>query len=65
MAAKEKAFWAALAVYAVIGLGGWGLFALAVHDAEWQEIFAAVWWLPSGLLAWLVKYQLEQSLARR
>ena len=61
---RVATFWIALVLYFVVAGGGAWLFWLAVHDAEWLQIFGAVWWAPAGAFAWWAKHQIEQHLFR-
>jgi hypothetical protein len=48
--------------YLIFVFGGLAVFDHFVHDSVWRDIFLSVWWLPSGVVAFLVKVGIENHL---
>lgn len=48
--------------YLIFVFGGLAVFDNFFHDAAWREIFLSMWWLPSGVAAFLVKVAIENHL---
>lgn len=62
---RDFTWWVGVISYLVFAFGGLAVFEHFVHDAAWQEIFLSVWWIPSGISAFLVKISIENHLVCR